>query len=36
MNPGNILLVRVGKKVEPRIVRQFFDHVTQKSGFIRW
>ena len=35
MEPGNILLVRVGKKVDQRVVRQFFNHVTQKTGFIR-
>ncbi|GAC1345969.1 MAG: hypothetical protein NVSMB27_08830 [Ktedonobacteraceae bacterium] len=34
MQPGNILLVRVGKKVEQRIARQFFDHVAQKPSFI--
>jgi len=35
MEPGNILLVRVGKKVDQHVVRQFFNHVTQKPGFIR-
>ena len=36
MEPGNILLVRVGKNVDQGVVRQFFNHVTQKPGFIRW
>jgi acetoin utilization deacetylase AcuC-like enzyme/GNAT superfamily N-acetyltransferase len=34
--PGNILLVRVGKKVDQRVVRQFFNHVMQKPSFIMW
>lgn len=36
MEPGNILLVRVGKHVDQRVVRQFFNHVTQKPSVIRW
>jgi len=35
MEPGNILLVRVGKNVDQRVVRQFFNHVTQKPGSMR-
>jgi hypothetical protein len=36
MEPGNILLVRVGKNVDQRIMRQFFNHAMQKPGLIRW
>ena len=36
MEPGNILLVRIGENVDQGVVRQFFKHVTQKPGFIRW
>jgi acetoin utilization deacetylase AcuC-like enzyme/GNAT superfamily N-acetyltransferase len=35
MEPGNILLVRVGKHVDQRVVRQFFNHVTHKPGSMR-
>src|SRR6266704_1541488 len=36
MEPGNILLVRIGKNVDQRVVRQFFDHVMQTPSFTRF
>ncbi|MFL5659180.1 MAG: GNAT family N-acetyltransferase [Ktedonobacteraceae bacterium] len=36
MEPGNILLVRVGKNVDQHVVRQFFDHVMQKPSVTRF
>ena len=36
MEPGNILLVRIGKNVDQRVVRQFFDHVMQTPGIARF
>jgi GNAT superfamily N-acetyltransferase len=35
MEPGNILLVRVGKNVDQRVVRQFFNHVMQTPGLTK-
>ena len=36
MEPGNILLVRVGKNVDQHVVHQFFDHVMQKPSLTRF
>ena len=36
MEPGNILLVRIGKNVDQRVVRQFFDHAMQTPGITRF
>jgi hypothetical protein len=36
LEPGNILLVRVGKNVDQRTERQFFNHVMQKIQRTLW
>ena len=36
LEPGNILLVRVGKNVDQRTERQFFNHVMQRTNRTAW